>query len=82
MLTSAPFPRFAQVTSLLTIVLGIFKVIKSTRVRRRDAARTGGDQSLTDKYDRLAFTYLLGPLLFLVVGYSIWCLVTAYFRSW
>jgi hypothetical protein len=70
------------VTSVLTLVLGVFKIIKSTRVRRRDAVRSGGDETLTDKYDRLAFTFLLGPLLLLVVGYSAWCLVTAYFRSW
>ena len=46
------------------------------------ALAAGGVESLTEKYDRLAFRYLLLPLLLLVAGYSVYCLLTWYYRSW
>jgi len=70
------------VTSALSLALGVFKILKSTKVKKADAAKRGGEETLTERYDRLAFTYLLTPLLGLVLGYSAWCLQTSYFRSW
>jgi len=71
-----------QVGSAFTLILGFFKIIKSVQVRKEDKERTGGVESLTEKYDRLAFRYLLLPLLLLVAGYSVYCLLTWYYRSW
>eukprot|EP00325_Prymnesiales_sp_UTEX-LB-985_P003634 CAMPEP_0174712754 /NCGR_PEP_ID=MMETSP1094-20130205/13649_1 /TAXON_ID=156173 /ORGANISM="Chrysochromulina brevifilum, Strain UTEX LB 985" /LENGTH=412 /DNA_ID=CAMNT_0015911853 /DNA_START=173 /DNA_END=1409 /DNA_ORIENTATION=+ len=75
-----------KVTSTLSLVLGLFKIFKSLRVKKVDAAKREekGDSatSLTDEIDRLAFRYLSGPLLLLVVGYSGHSLVTGYHRGW
>ena len=77
-----------KVTSLLSLVLGFFKIFKSLSVKRSDKAKREGaggsadEESLTDQTDRLAFRYLSGPLLLLVVGYSGHSLVTGYHRGW
>ena len=62
--------RLVKVTSIFSLLLGVFKIIKSLRVRRRDEAKSDGTKSLTDEIDRLAFRYLSPPLLLLVVAYS------------
>ena len=46
-----PSPWLVQITSVLTLLLGVFKIIKSSRVRKADAAKSGGGVSLTDTYD-------------------------------
>merc|ERR1712060_718860 len=71
-----------KITSVLTLVLGFFKIVKSFRVQKAEAAKTEGGATMTDTYDRLAFRFLLPPLLLLVVGYSTYSLVTSYFRTW
>jgi len=71
-----------KVTSIFSLLLGVFKIIKSLRVRRRDEAKSDGTKSLTDEIDRLAFRYLSPPLLLLVVAYSGYSLYTGYHRGW
>ena len=69
-------------TACQTLVLGIFKIFKSLRVKKKDLAKASGKTSETDEIDRLAFKYLSPPLLLLVVGYSGHSLVTGYHRGW
>ena len=71
-----------KVTSVFSLVLGLFKIAKSLRVRRRDQAKAEDGLSLTDEIDRLAFRYLSPPLLLLVLGYSGWSLYVGYYRGW
>ena len=71
-----------KITSILSLVLGVFKIAKSFRVRKLDAAKQGGGESLTDHYDKLAFRYLSPPLLLAVVGYSGHSLWYGYHRGW
>ena len=71
-----------QITSVFTLVLGAFKIVKSARVKKRDAERAGSAASLTDEYDRKAFVYLSPTVLALVVGYSAYSLVDGYHRGW
>ena len=52
-----------KVTSVFSLVLGLFKIAKSLRVRRRDQAKAEDGLSLTGEIDRLAFRYLSPPLL-------------------
>ena len=42
----------------------------------------GGEESLTDHYDKLAFRYLSPPLLIAVVSYAAYSLVYDYHRGW
>jgi len=72
-----------QLTSGLSLLVGVFKIGKAMRVRRADKARapTGGASS-TDEYDRLAYGLLAPPLLLLVVGYAAYELVFDFHRSW
>ena len=67
---------------LLSLVLGLFKIFKSVSVRKRDAAKEGGKESMTDEIDRLAFTYLSPPMALLIMGYSGHSLYTGYHRGW
>jgi hypothetical protein len=71
-----------KVTSIFTLVLGVFKIFKSLRVRKRDAEKAKGAASLTDEIDRLAYRYISPPLLLLVIGYSGYSLYTGYYKSW
>jgi len=71
-----------KVTSVFTLILGVFKIFKSLRVKRLDRAKASGATSLTDEIDRLAFKYLSPPLLLLVLGYSGYSLYTGYHRGW
>jgi len=71
-----------KMTSVFTLVLGIFKIFKSFTVGKRDADKSSGQMSVTDISDRIAFRFLLPPLVLGVVGYSAYCLVTSYFKSW
>merc|ERR1712187_247753 len=71
-----------QITSVLTLVLGIFKICKSFTVKKLDAEKSDGEESMTDRYDRLAFRYLSPPLVLLVVGYSLYSLVFHFHRGW
>ncbi|KAL1511182.1 hypothetical protein AB1Y20_005997 [Prymnesium parvum] len=71
-----------QISSFFTLVLGVFKIFKSFTVKKLDAAKSDGEESITDKYDKLAFRYLSPPLLLLVVCYSLWSLVFHYHRGW
>lgn len=63
-----------------TLVLGIFKIVKSLRVKKLDNEKTSG--SITDEIDRLAFRYLAPPLSLLVLGYSGYSLYTGYHKGW
>jgi hypothetical protein len=65
-----------------TLVLGVFKIVKSLRVKRLDRAKASGGASMTDEIDRLAFKYLSPPLLLLVLSYSGYSLYTGYHRGW
>jgi len=71
-----------KISSLFTLVLGFFKIVKSLRVKKKDEAKAEGGVSLTDQIDRLAFRYLAPPMLLLVVGYAGYCLVYSYFKGW
>jgi len=71
-----------KITSIFTLVLGAFKVLKSLRVQKKDDAKAAGGVSETDAYDKQAFRYLSPPLLLLVIGYSVYVLYTSWFRSW
>lgn len=71
-----------QVTSLLSLVVGVFKIFKSLRVRAADAARAGTKETLTDTYDKAAYRLLLPPLAAVVIGYSSYELVFDYHKGW
>ena len=71
-----------KVSSIFTLVLGVFKIFKSLRVKKLDAAKAGSAASLTDEIDRIAFKYLSLPLLLLVLGYSGHSLYTGYHKGW
>lgn len=71
-----------KITSLLSLALGVFKILKSFSVRKREAAKKDGRGSLTDEIDALAFRYLSPPLLLLVLGYAGYTLWRGYYRSW
>ena len=38
-----------QITSVLTLVLGLFKIVKSFNVKKIDAAKADGGESITDR---------------------------------
>lgn len=85
-----------KITSVLTLIMGLFKIIKSTTVQKNDRAKAAakaaanGDgtkdsapvESLTEEIDRLAFRYLSPPLALLVASYSLYGLYTGYYKSW
>lgn len=71
-----------QLGSGLTLLVGVFKMFKSLRVRRADAARAAGGVSETDMYDRLAYSRLAPPVVLLVVGYAAWELLFDFHRGW
>ena len=68
--------------SVLTLSLGLFKIVKSRTVKKADQAKAKDGESLTDRYDRIAFQYLSPPLALLVVGYSAHSLVYGYHKGW
>ena len=70
-----------QISSFLTLALGCYKIVKSFAVKKQDVAR-GGGESTTDVYDRIAFKYLLPPLVLVVLCYSVWSLVVNYHKGW
>ena len=67
---------------MLTLALGLFKIVKSRTVKKADQAKAKDGESLTDRYDRIAFQYLSPPLALLVVGYSAHSLVYGYHKGW
>lgn len=72
-----------QVTSALSLLVGAFKILKSSRVARKDAAaRAGGGPSETDAIDALAYRRLTPPLCALVLGYAAYELAFDFHRSW
>ena len=71
-----------QIGSVLTLALGLFKIVKSRTVKKADQAKAKDGESLTDRYDRIAFQYLSPPLALLVVGYSAHSLVYGYHKGW
>ena len=71
-----------KVTSVFSLILGVFKIVKSLRVKKLDREKSSGGTSLTDEIDRLAFKYLSPPLLLLVLGYSGHSLYTGYHKGW
>jgi len=71
-----------KITSGFSLILGVFKIFKSLRVKRLDAARASSGTSLTDEIDRVAFTLLSPPLLALVIAYSAHSLHTGFHRGW
>lgn len=51
-----------QIGSLFTLVLGFFKIFKSFSVKKLDAAKSDGDESITDRHSHAVvrgFVFLL-----------------------
>ena len=76
-----------KITSLFTLVLGFFKILKSFSIRKKHASAAGGPGSsdrsdATDAADRVAFRYLAPPVMLLVLGYAAHSMYTGYYRSW
>lgn len=54
-----------QIGSLFTLVLGFFKIFKSFSVKKLDAARSDGEESITDRHSHAV---VRGFVFFAVIG--------------